>query len=327
MMMMLRFGRFALVASAVAMSTGCGGTRGQTTVPGLPSYVAASRVSGDLLYVAHTEKLGANRYRGLLSVLTFPQGKPVTTIDLPGLPTGSCADAFGNLWVVAFHGHRHGAYEYAPGGTSPISTIYIPHTGGTTTSCAVDPTTGNLAVLSGFYEGGAPSHIDIWPGGRAGKPISYPIKSSPIACGYDASGNLFVDGYVGSTVIFQLFELPKGSDSIEYIKSGLYNFPGGIQWDGEYLAVFSGPVLYRLSVSGSVAHIVKTYRPRHAHSETPLAIADGFMVADSGGYGNGVLLWRYPGGGKATKRLAHLEYGARGLTVTAGSSPRHDESP
>ncbi|MGB8909563.1 MAG: hypothetical protein WCC84_12540 [Candidatus Cybelea sp.] len=318
-MMRLRFGQYALIASAVAMLTGCAGAREQSPAPGLPA--GASRASGDLLYVAHVGEPRPHHYRGIFTVLTFPQGQAVAKIVLPGIATGSCSDASGNVWVVVFHGRRHDAYEYAPGRPNPIAKIYIPHTGRITTGCAVDPTTGDLAVLTGFYEGSAPSHIDVWAGAHEGKPVSYPITFSPIACAYDASGNLFVDGYVGSTVFFELVELPKDSNSIKNIKTGLYDFPGGVQWDGEYLAVFSGPVLYRMSVSGSAAHIVSRYRPRKVYPGTPLAIADGSMVAESGGYGDDVSLWQYPGGGKATKRLARFEYAARGLTISAGSSP------
>ncbi|MGA8099073.1 MAG: hypothetical protein WB810_10480 [Candidatus Cybelea sp.] len=323
-MIRLRFGRYALIAGAVTMLTGCGAGREQSALPGVPGNEAAQRAAGgDLLYVAHVEKKETSRYQGVLSVMTFPHGKTVATIALPDFATGTCADTSDDVWVVA----EHYAYEYARGGTTPIAKIHITHTGKTTTGCAVDPTTGNLAVLTGFYEGSAPSHIDVWPGAHEGKPVRYPITFSPIACAYDGSGNLFVDGYVGSTVFFELSELPKGSDSTKNIQTKLYEFPGGVQWDGKYLAVFSGPVLYRISVSGSVARVVSKYRPRHVYSGTPLAIADGSMVADSGGNGTNVSLWHYPGGGKATKRLTSLEYAARGLTISAGSSPQHNEAP
>jgi hypothetical protein len=269
----------------------------------------------------------------VLSVLTFPGGKPVATINLPGsFATAACADTSGNVWVVV--GHKSGnhneytAYEYARGGTMPIAKILILRAGDLTTGCAVDPTTGNLAVLTGFYEGSGPAHVDVWAGAHDGKPKRYPIDFSPIACGYDASGNLFIDGYVGSTVFFELDELPASGNSVQHVTTtGLYEYPGGVQWDGKYLGVVSGKVLYRFTVSGHVAHVAGKVDLAKVEYGTPIAIADGSIAANSGSYGRVLALWNYPAGGKPAKHLASFEYGARGLTVSARSMGQRRESP
>jgi hypothetical protein len=327
-MLRLHFGRYFLFTCvAGAILAGCGGSRDQAALPGMLPSSLASGATGDLLYVAHGVTKGSNYY-GVLSVLTFPGGKPVATIALAGFGTGTCSDASGNVWVIV--GHREGkryeynAYEYARGGTTPIAKIFVRRSGDQATGCAVDPTTGNLAVLTGFY--GA-AHIDVWAGAREGKPKRYPINFSPIACAYDASGDLFIDGYVGSTVFFELDELAAGADSAHYVKTSFFQFPGGIQWDGEYLGVLSGTVLYRLTVSGYVAHVAGKVDLAKAASASPVAIADRSIAANSGGYGHILALWNYPAGGKPAKRLARLENGARGLTISARSTEQRRESP
>ena len=330
-MLRLYFGCCLLFACvAGTMLAGCEGSRDLVASPGMLPSSIASGANGDLLYVAHGEKTGSS-YFGILSVLTLHRGKPVATITLPGFGTGTCADASGNVWVVvgrkARKQYEYDAFEYARGGTTPIAKIVIPRTGGVTTGCAVDPTTGNLAVLTGFYQGSAPAHIDVWAGARESKPKRYPIDFSPIACGYDASGNLFIDGYVGSTVFFELDELPAGGSSTQHVKTSFYQFPGGIQWDGKYLGVLSGTVLYRLTVSGYVAHVAGKVDLAKAEAGSPVAIAGRSIAANNGGYGNGLSLWRYPAGGKPAKHLAHLEYPARGLTVSPRSMEQGRESP
>ncbi|HEX3370694.1 MAG TPA: hypothetical protein VHS56_14035, partial [Candidatus Cybelea sp.] len=84
--------------------------------------------SDDLLYVASGEQI---------SVYTYPGGRLVGNIG--GAVGALCSDAAGDVFVVGYE-----ILEYAHGVTQPIATLddYYnnPH------GCAVDPTTGNLAV-------------------------------------------------------------------------------------------------------------------------------------------------------------------------------------
>ena len=92
-MLRLCFGRYLLFSCvAGAMLAACGSSRDKLAFPEMLPSSIAYRASGDLLYVAHGEKMGSS-YFGVLSVLTFPRGKPVATITLPGFGTGTCSDA------------------------------------------------------------------------------------------------------------------------------------------------------------------------------------------------------------------------------------------
>jgi hypothetical protein len=55
---------------------------------------------------------------------------------------------------------------------------------------------------------------------------------------------------------------------------------------------------------------------------TPFDIANGLLVASSGYSGRDVSLWKYPSGGKATKRLARVEFPPRGFTISVPGSKR-----
>jgi N-methylhydantoinase B/oxoprolinase/acetone carboxylase alpha subunit len=93
------------------------------------------------------------------------------------------------------------------------------------------------------------------------------------------------------------------------------------------LGVLSGKVLYRLTVSGYVAHVAGKVDLAKVEQATPIAIVDRSIAANSGGYGHILSLWNYPAGGKAAKHLARFEYGARGLTISARSTGQRRESP
>ncbi len=272
--------------------------------------------SGDLLYIAHS---GHHRFKGLLSVLTFPQGKLVSTIPITRFATGICSDTSGNVWVIVADDNRRTAYEYAHGGTTPIAKIHILHSW-TGNACAIDPTSGNLAIITGDRLGR--NFADIYAGAREGKPASYPIPFTPTACTYDDGGNLFVDGAEGSTIFFKLGELAKGANAFANVtlnKAASW-YPGGLQWDGKYLALVEpfrqqGPSIYRIKISGSGGDVVAVVRLDTLWSGSPLAIGDGTAVATAD-EGNVVAQWRYPAGGKRIKTLVHYEYGVSGLAIS-----------
>lgn len=282
--------------------------------------------SDSLLYTIHA-KQGTQGYYGVLAAYKYPKGKPVLSITLDGIGTGLCSDRSGNVWVIVTNAKRFIAYEYAHGGTTPIAQIHIRHAGGSAGGCALDPTTGDLAVLVGEY-GGSDAHdgAEIWPAGR-GKPSFYPVHFQTMACAYDASGNFFVDGYVGSTVAFELAELPKGGSSFESIrlKKGNGFYPGGLAWDGQYLDIVTDggagkTALYRVSVSGSVGRVVDMIYPEGLYFMAMIAIDGGSVAGTSGTNAHTVSIWPYPQGGNATKEVAHYESIARGVTISDGNA-------
>jgi len=307
---------------SVAMLAGCGGDRVAGGVGAVPASSAAT--SGNLLYVAHL--VGKYRdYRGVLSVLTFPDGKPVMTIALDGFVTAVCSDTSGNVWAVVADGlHHWNAFEYPHGGTKPVAQIHIPHPT-YADGCAVDPSTGNLAVVTGEFQGSGPgAHADVWAGARSGKPKMYTLGFSPSACAYDDKGNLFVVGYIGDTVTFELAELKHGASSFTdislYHRLGFY--PGGVQWDGKYLAVAPGPVrnpprIFRLRIEGSIAKVADTVFLDHMYALGPITVTNGTIAAVSGAQGHEVALWPYPSGGAPEKILLRSRLIIRGLAISA----------
>ncbi len=148
-------------------------------------------------------------------------------------PYGLCTDKSGDVWVV-----NDGAsemVEYAHGGTGSIATLSDPSE--YPEGCAIDVTTGNLAVAN-FSSNTGGGNVVIYTDAK-GTPQAYsdPSIVDYRFCGYDANGNLFVDG-VNASSAFVLAELPKGSSTFTDIPiSQKIEWPGGVQWDGKHVAV------------------------------------------------------------------------------------------
>lgn len=315
---------YPLLLAAVVGAGGCGGSLAQGGLGAPQQAHMASGTGGDLLYVAHAQGEGS-RATGFVTFYTFPQGQKVATISGIGFPSGVCADSSGNVWVLAVLQNVWSAYEYAHGSTAPVARIRIRNPN-VAAGCAVDPTSGDLAIFTGVKgQGVRRPLVEIWRGAREGKPARYPLKFTPVAGTYDASGNLFVDGYLGGNQQFDFAELAKGSNAFAMVKIDKHTeFPGGVEWDGRYVTVETGglgrnrPVVFRLTVSGNHATVVGITHPAHIHFESPFVVADGFLAAVSGGNGRRVSLWSYPDGGEPTE-IAHFAYTPRGLAVSRAS--------
>jgi hypothetical protein len=262
--------------------------------------------TGDLLYVANEGSVG-RKYGADVAILTYPQGKQVTTIRHL-VPWGICSDKSGNVWVSAQGGTM---FEFAHGGKKPIAELQAPSD--LPLDCSVDPTTGNLAVI--LYQAG----IVIWPN-ASGNPTGYPIGATALA--YDDKGNLFADGSVSST----LYELPKGaSDFISITVNKPGKLSGGVEWDGQYLAVSandpSAPkgmrnFIYRISVSGSAGTVVQTVYPTRLSSRAWFWVQGSTLIGTVNGTGGSRIgLWHYPKGGQQFEKLSTF-YAPRGITVS-----------
>lgn len=110
----------------------------------------------------------------------------------------------------------------------------------------MDPVTGNLALTNlSPYTYGA---IAIYTKAKGNpKLIKSSEANSTYFCGYDSSGNLFVDGNDHSAA-FVLWELPKGKSTISDLHfTKQIDRPGGVQWDGSYVAVgdYGAGLIYR----------------------------------------------------------------------------------
>ena len=206
------------------------------------SWIAPNVKKGDLLYVsdAGTEDV---------YVFSYPTGRLKGKLVGFSQPQGLCADVAGNVFIA--NAGASEIIEYAHAGTSPIATLSdaTRHPIG----CSVDATTGNLAVSN--FEGS----VSIFKSAR-GKPktyIAHNIILTGYFCSYDDEGNLYFDG--SNDVDFALVELPKGHNRFTTITlNRIIYFPGGVQWDGKYLAVGEqgsgyGSTIYDVQITKSGA--------------------------------------------------------------------------
>ncbi len=92
-----------------------------------------------------------------------------------------------------------------------------------------------------------------------GKVYNTPLYKAYFA-GYDPKGNLFADGE-NESYGFMLVELPKGAKKfVQLSTSNSPEFPGSVQWDGQYITVFDQITgqTYQYTVSGTTATLKNT---------------------------------------------------------------------
>ncbi|MGB8909606.1 MAG: hypothetical protein WCC84_12755, partial [Candidatus Cybelea sp.] len=213
--------------------------------------------------------------------------------------------------------------EYAHGGTQPLRALK----GVLGNACAVDPTTGDLAVAEGFD--GA---LYVFKGAR-GKPAVYDTETITRFnyCGYDDKGNLFADGGNGGKGYeFVLSELPKGSKNLKIITLNQFiSQPGGIAWDGKHLAIGDSakPVIYEFAVSGARGTRVGTTSLGTPATYGSQFFIDGVRLIAPNIYPSknqllsDVLFYKYPGGGKPSKKIPAARSNPHGLTLSRAPSP------
>ncbi len=311
--------RAAIVSAAVALLAGCGGPQSLIGAPGaMPqgraivthadrsgSWMLPEAKNASLLYTAG----GC----GGACVIAYPSGKVVGSIDVTTV-NQACANESGDVFFTTYLGSLESEIlEYAHGGTKPIATLTIPRqaiAGG----CAVDPTTGNLAVTYLCPDCGG-SGVAVFPH-STGTPTIYQSDFNLLFCAYDSNGNLFVDGWFASYAEDVLFaELAKGSSTFSGIStpSSLWatGYPWQMQWDGKYMtyeAVGSpqnawGVTIYRLEFSGSTATVVgQTNFKGVTRSAAQSWIHGNRVFIPYGVRGDGIVksrigVWKYPQGG------------------------------
>lgn len=268
------------------------------------SWMAPDAKTKDLLYVTN------GGYNGVL-VYSYPQYKLVGTLT-GGLffPDGVCTDKKGDVWIV--NNTAEEIVEYEHGGTTQIATLSDP--GYYPTICSVDPTTGNLAVANKQMIGSSPEpgNLAIYAHAK-GTPTLY--KDSELFqvwfCGYDDTGNLYIDGTQGYSVTFGFAELPKGKKKLTNIalKGGTIYFPGKILWDGKHVVVgdqsYQNKYPYTSGIyqtTGAGGKIVGTTPLTGSSDVAGFWIAGNTVIAPDIGRED-IRLYKYPAGGKPTKTL------------------------
>ncbi|MGA2759092.1 MAG: hypothetical protein ABSF08_02070 [Candidatus Cybelea sp.] len=268
------------------------------------SWMAPTLKKQNLLYLSDG---GADEVR----IYTYPGGKKAGALTKLQDPAGLCSDAAGDVWVVDSASFT--IAEYAHGGTKPEATLSDAGSENPL-GCSVDPTTGDLAVANvGTASGGG--SLSIYTGAK-GTPKKF--QDSDLTyfyfCGYDDEGNLFVDG-LNNSYGFVLAELPNGSGKLQTINlNGAVAFPGGVQWDGSYVAIgdqyYQGKhtsAIYQVSVSGSAGTVQGTTTLTDTCDVLQFAIASNTVVAPDD-CSTSARYYGYPAGGSPTKTVSGLTY-------------------
>lgn len=253
----------------------------------------------DLMYVSDYETDDVAAY-------SYPQGK--LSGVLKGvlndfvLPTGLCADRAGDVFIP--DNADSAVLEYAHGSTKLVATLLDP--GEIPDACAVDPATGNLAVVN-WESASGQGGVSIYAGAR-GRPMGYTygFVYKYFFDGYDDKGNLFVDAsYDVPSQPFALLELPRHGSSFEAVTlNENVIVPGGVGWDGEHLAVGDSALshILRFALAGSAGTEVGSTSLRRGRDVAQFVLTGGTVIAASF-HGANVAFWKYPEGGEPTQRI------------------------
>jgi hypothetical protein len=283
------------------------------------SWILPAAKNEDLLYISDLDAQGVFIY-------TYGHGYQLVG-ELTGFfnPEGLCVDKAGDVYVTNDTSEGvHQITEYPHGGTSQIRTLNDPD--GRVNGCSVDPKSGDLAVANEWGPTDQIGNVTVYPH-ATGSPVSY---SNPniyyyYFCGYDNKGNLFVDGETQGSV-FGLGELAKGGHSLNFISvNETIYLPGGVQWDGKYLAVgdqvavkqnFTSTV-YDFAIKGSTGTAVNTMvltgSKQVSQFWIPLVDSShkhrvGTRLVGPNEYGSDTLIWDYPSGGNPILTIGGENY-------------------
>ena len=339
----------ALLLGAAFALTSCGSVQPPGPLPQSQTYAAVARMyhaswmlpntsKQDLLYAS-----GGTRSGPGVEVLSYPEGTVVGQLTFGGNAYGLCSDRSGDVFIPVWSSQTNDnyIYEYAHGGTAPIATLTD---SGVPFGCAVDPTTGNLAVANALSLGTGfpPGNVAIYTGAK-GSPTYYsdPHVTLYGFCAYDDAGDLFVTSQRPGDPIG---ELPNGSGSFEDISTNLGTNPGSVQWNDGNLVVgaydgYEGTQnVYRVKISGTSGTVVGTTALRDWSRKyyrqylifAQFLIAGGSIIGPTflGGQGLRPSFWRYPKGGKQVKvfrppGFRMTDAGGAGVALSVALSHSH----
>lgn len=298
----------AVVLFAVA------GCRGESVIPNAGSLAPQKQGDlGQLIYVAEND--------GTVRIYSYPKAKLLGRLTGFGSLYGDCADQKGDVFIVDYG--KATVFEYARGGTVPIAVLH--DNGYSPTGCSIDPTTGNVAVANFYaynYSSGTVAIYAHSPAGEAPRLLTDPDIFEPRFCGYDARGNLYIDGYSKDLAI-EFAVLPARSTQFTNITlNETIHEPGTVQWDGKYLAVgdASTNIIYQFSISGSAGTEMGSTSMNGVKYGVNQFWIEGAKVVGAAAADGEIGIWKYPAGGAAVKVIKQNgSYAPIGVAVSAGS--------
>lgn len=248
-----------------------------------PSGTRAGASSPDLLYVA-------NRKDGSVDLYALTTGRLYGRLS-DVRANGICANDAGAVFMTS----GHDLLQYRHGGTHPVATL-AGGLGAPLRSCAADAVSGDVAVTSGA------GRVAVFSGAKGGAHV---LADSAHASGvaYDDAGDLLVAG------LHTIQILPKGATALQdVVWSGVRPASvGAMFWDGRYLAIesepkaaASAPAVSRYAVNGTRLTFVDSLSLQNAAAPLQFAVFGGKLFTPGL---NGVALYGYPQGGRATGSL------------------------
>lgn len=259
----------------------------------------------------------------------------VTTLAVVGTitgfvePQGECSDNKGNVWITDTAART--IYEVSHQGRleNELTEKAYP------VSCAVDSATGELAVTNQIGESGAAGNVALYNSGTSPTTHSTPKVFYYNFAGYDAAGNLFIDGRTARGA-FALMELAKGSSTIQIVKvkGGKIYFPGMVQWNVSANDLVVGDqscgngyasCLHTLSLTGLKATITSTIALQNSGGGKVCDLVQGDIYDGQlfgsdydfcGSLPSTTYAWSYPAGGAPTVSNATADTTPIGAVVS-----------
>jgi hypothetical protein len=254
----------------------------------------------------HREKKGlyqyvSDFYTSELVEFDYPKGDS-SIGEISGFddPQGECGDAlYGavkrDFWVV--NSGNDQIDEFAVGGAGPIK--ILSESTGEAAGCAMDPSSGNLAVTIL----GASDIVIFTNASGIGTSVPDGLDSTYFA-GYDNKGDLFVDGITESDT-YGVVEMASGSSSFKAVTlSNTIEFPGGMQWDGKYVTMDDqeAHVIYGYTCRGTTCTLKRTVSLSGSSDCVQTWIGTGDVFCPDAG-NETVDVYEYPAGGSPIATL------------------------
>lgn len=302
----------------LALFAGCGSPVPSASVP------VVQAAQKEVVRAARQPLLYASSLRQSVYFFSYPAG--VQQGQLTGFARdfevgGLCTDEAGDVFVTGTLFGRHKEpgqiYEFKHGATTPIALLKEEYDA---VACGVDPSTGNLAVVSanGHSWKDVVGTVAVFTK-ATGEPKYYVDDQQRFAyCAYDDAGNLFI-----TTTFIGLEELAKGSKSFKKITLPAKTIPRSLQWYNGKLAMSAfashthGPThIYHVTIANGVAtiHHEVTLTNSSRNPSPGQFWIDADHVVGAGHELNGLYMWNYPAGGNPAKSLGNG--GWPGVTVS-----------
>jgi len=321
---MMRVTVLCALAFAALAFAGCGprqaalpGTASVAAVTQRGSWMASDAKKLDLLYVSDYQTDDVDVY-------SYPAGKLSGVLKgvLKGFPlqAGLCSDNAGNVFIP--DSANSSVLEYAHGSTklarSLLDTYRYPY------SCAVDPNSGDLAVVDLESLSGA-GGVSIYANAHgAPKFYSYGFIFKYYFAAYDDRGDLFADATFDVPSQPTAFvELPKGAKALQSISLDCtIAIAGGVSWDGTHVVVADSKssTLYRFKIAGSAGTVVGTTKLEKGRFLAQYVLDSG-SLSGAEFHGKSLGFWKFPAGGAPVKSIGGL---GEPFGVTLSRAPNLD---